>query len=255
VGSEAPLLDAPTVGSCGRVVSGRFGGHTGAGAEKNEDGALVWCAEDGRWELAVLLDAHFSAESAALVLTAIEAERAPLTALFDSPPGVAFPALHARLLALFTAPGFRARCRAVTGEASCLICLRMSHYVWWMCIGDCVLYCFHPKLAAFGQVSLTQRSFYEWVGHVNTFEEPAPCYTTGTRLLLPGTSTIVLLTDGVLECGSQPFADAMALYRLFHADPAHGPDLTEATRAALRRVERERGRDSATILTWRYERW
>ena len=35
---------------------------------------------------------------------------------------------------------------------------------------------------------------------------------------------------------------------------AHGPDLAEATRAALRRVERERGRDSATILTWRHAR-
>jgi hypothetical protein len=247
-------LDTPTVTSRGRVVIGRYGGHSGVGAMKNEDGALLWSAADGRWEFAVLLDAHFSAESAELVLAAVESERAGLVSALEAPPGAAFPALHARLLALFTAPEFRARCRAVVGEASCLICARRGHYLWWLSIGDCVLYSFHAQLAALGQFALTQRSFYEWVGHVNTFEEPALCYATGTHQLLPGANTILLLTDGVLECGSQPFAEPMALYRLFHADPAHGPDLAEATRAALRRVERERGRDSATILTWRYDR-
>src|SRR5690242_15318515 len=67
VGGEAPLLDTPTVARCGRVVVGRYGGNTSAGATSNDDGALVWCAEDGAWEFAVLLDAHFSDQSAALV--------------------------------------------------------------------------------------------------------------------------------------------------------------------------------------------
>jgi hypothetical protein len=106
VGSEAPYLDAPEVNAVGRVVIGRYGGNMRGGAEKNEDGALVWCANDGTWELAVLLDAHFSAESAEITLAAIEADRAALTALMGHPPEVVFPALHSRLLAIFTAPSF-----------------------------------------------------------------------------------------------------------------------------------------------------
>ena len=78
LGSEAPHLDAPFMATCRHVVIGCYGGNTGAGATRNEDGALVWCAGDGSWEFALLLDAHGSAESAALVLTAVEAEATAL---------------------------------------------------------------------------------------------------------------------------------------------------------------------------------
>ncbi|MBF6592694.1 MAG: hypothetical protein IVW57_19460 [Ktedonobacterales bacterium] len=159
VGSEAMYLDTPDITRCGRIVIGRYGGHSGAGAEKNEDGALAWCADDGSWEFVVLLDAHFSAESAALVLAAIAAERATLTALMAEPPTRLFPALHAHLLALFTAPAFRARCRAAVGEASCLICARKGNFLRWLSIGDCVLYLFHAALAVHGQMALNQRGF------------------------------------------------------------------------------------------------
>jgi hypothetical protein len=108
-------------------------------------------------------------------------------------------------------------------------------------------------LAHLGQMALNQRSFYEWVGHENTFELPVPCYTSGTRRLLRGTGTILMVTDGLLECGSRPFADPLNLYHLFNADPSIALDLSEATAAALLRVRRELGRDSATILTWRVE--
>src|SRR5579863_1290383 len=87
VGSEEMLLDTPDVTACADVVIGRYGGHTGAGADKNEDGALVWCASDGAWEFAALLDAHFSAESAALVIAEIESQREPLLAALAQPPG------------------------------------------------------------------------------------------------------------------------------------------------------------------------
>ena len=253
VGSEEMLLDTPDVTTCGDVVIGRYGGHTSAGADKNEDGALVWCASDGAWEFAALLDAHFSAESAALVIAEIEAQRERLLAALAQPPGSLGTTLRTRLLEAFTAPAFRARCHAAIGEASCLICARKDRFLWWMSIGDCVLYLLHPKLAALGQFALNMRSFYEWVGHVNTFELAAPCYTTGTRMLLPGSNTILLLTDGLLECGKQPFADPLALYRLFAADAAAGPSLGAAAHTALRRVQHERGRDSATLLTWRLE--
>ncbi|MGN6674606.1 MAG: hypothetical protein ACTHMA_15000, partial [Thermomicrobiales bacterium] len=77
LGAVAPCLDTPTIAACGPAFIGQYGGHSGAGATKNEDGALVWAAGGGGpadWELALVLDAHATAESAALVLDAVEAE-------------------------------------------------------------------------------------------------------------------------------------------------------------------------------------
>ena len=45
-------------------------------------------------------------------------------------------------------------------------------------------------------------SFYEWIGNVNTFDLPVPCYSTGIRELRNGKNRIVMVTDGVLECGN-----------------------------------------------------
>ena len=250
VGSDAMLLDTPTVTSCGRVAIGRYGGHTGAGADKNEDGALIWCPADGAWEFAVLLDAHDSAQSAALVLDAIAAERAAILDIFGRDVGSAFVDLHAHLLALFRSPVFRTRCRQAMGEASCLICARKGAFLWWLSIGDCVAYLLHPHLARLGQFALNQRQFYEWVGHDNTFDLPVPCYTTGTRHLPPGASTILMLTDGLLECGRRPFEDPRALYALFAPVAAPAASLEDHAQLALRRVVEERGRDSATLLAW-----
>lgn len=251
VGSEAAHLDTPDVARCGRVVIGRYGGHRGAGAVKNEDGALVWCAADGAWEFAVLLDAHFSAESAALVLAAIAAEREPLTALLARPVATLFAALHARLLEILGAPELRARFRTVDGEASCLICARKGEFLWWMNIGDCVLYLLHPDLARLGQFALNQRSYFEWIGHDNIFDLAVPCYVSGVRALGRGWNTILLLTDGLLEFGGRPFETPTQLYRLFAAESRGEPPLEAAALQALRRVHDERGRDSATLLAWR----
>ena len=79
LGKDAPYLDTPTVTTSQNVIIGCYGGNRAAGASKNEDGALVWSAQgkDNNWEFAVLLDAHYSAQSAALVLEWIEAEKDP----------------------------------------------------------------------------------------------------------------------------------------------------------------------------------
>jgi hypothetical protein len=251
VGSKEPLLDTPTVATCGRVVIGRYGGHTGAGARYNEDGALAWCAADGGWEFALLLDAHYSAESAELVLAAMESERDAVAGLLGQGIGSALPGLQRHVLDLFGSPAIRAACRRVEGEASCLICARKGNVLWWLAIGDCMAYHFHPWLAQFGGFALNARSFYEWVGHRNTFDLPVPCFTSGTRRLLEGENTILLLTDGLLECGSRPFEDPRRLYNVFALAGPSEAGLEQAARQALLRVERERGRDSATLLTWR----
>src|SRR6185369_9757117 len=121
VGSEEMFLDTADVTTCGPIVIGRYGGRTRAGAIKNEDGALVWCHEVGLWEFATLLDAHYSAESAVLVIEAIEGEHERLVGILAEPVERAFPLLHAFFVSLFGSPDFHARCREVEGEASCLI--------------------------------------------------------------------------------------------------------------------------------------
>ena len=74
VGSEKDFIDQKDVQSIDRVTIGRFGGNSSAGQYKNEDGCMVWVGED--WEFAAILDAHYSAESAELVInTLIEFEQ------------------------------------------------------------------------------------------------------------------------------------------------------------------------------------
>lgn len=254
VGNEAMFLDAVDVCTCGRVVIGRYGGRTSAGADKNEDAALVWCAPDGRWELALLVDAHFSAESAALLVETVSGHAAELRAILARPLAAMPDALRSFFVALFGSPHFRAQCRQVSGEASCLICVRRGPFLWWFSVGDCVLYLLHPELARWHQHTLNQRNFFEWIGQRNTFDLDMPCYTTGTRALLAGPNQIVLSTDGLFECGrpgAHNFSDPAAVYQHFMTNRDAGPQAR--ARAALERVHALRGADSATLIAWSYD--
>jgi hypothetical protein len=253
LGGEAMHLDEVSVDTCGQVVIGCYGGSTTAGAEKNEDGALVWCAADGSWEFALLLDSHDTAESAALVIEAVEGEAAGLVTELIGPVRAAFAGVHQRLLSLFGSDEFLDRCRHVRGETACLFCVRKERFLWWLSVGDCALYLLHPDLARRGQYALNQRSFFEWIGQANSLALTAPCYASGVRELREGASTICMATDGLLECGSRPFAEPPIVYAQFHRDPAADPSWeTSRVREALQKVSDQGGRDSATVITWAY---
>jgi hypothetical protein len=252
LGAVAPCLDTPTIAACGPAVIGQYGGHSGAGATKNEDGALVWAAGGGGsadWELALVLDAHATAESAALVLDAVEAEYEAIAAILAGSVEGFASKLERRFVGLFGSAGFRARCAQVQGETACLIVVRQGRFLWWFSVGDCVLYLFHPDLARLGQYALNQRQFFEWLGRVHTFDLPAPCYSSGTRELRTGHNVILLTTDGLLECGAQPFADPVKLAALFTGTD----DIDTSVHDALAQVHDERGADSATLIAWRYD--
>jgi serine/threonine protein phosphatase PrpC len=251
LGRDMPHLDAPFITTCRDVVVGCYGGCPATGANHNEDGSLIRCAVDGSWEFAMLLDAHGSAESAALVLSAVEAKVERMTASLSQPIESAFTSLQSELLALFQSSAFRERCEHVQGETACLFCARKERFLWWLSIGDCVVYLFHPELACFGQFALNQRSFYEWVGRANSFALPVPCFASGTRELRRGRNCILMTTDGLIECGTHPFEEPARLYGLFVPDQAAASENVETiVRAALRRVRQERGRDSATLIAW-----
>lgn len=248
VGSTDAYLDRPTVAECGNVVIGRHGGRTASGAHTNEDGALVWIDPGGAWELAALLDAHYSAESAELILATLAAERPRLVAALALPLAAAFERLQATLLAIFADAVFRARCRGVQGEASCLIVARRGAYLWWFSVGDCLGYLLHPETARLGEFVLNQRVFFQWIGQHNTFDEPVPCFATGTQRLYPGEALIALSTDGVFET-IPAFYDEPA--RLLGTLDGGGKPLAYGMSEVLAVVHDARGRDSATMIAWR----
>lgn len=251
VGSDESFLDRPALAECGSIIIGRYGGRISSGAGANEDGALVWCEATGAWEFAALLDAHYSAESAELILATLEAERPRLLAALALPVERAFDALQAALLAIFSDAAFRARCREVSGEASCLIVARKGAYLWWFSVGDCLAYFLHPEVARLGEYLLNQRVFFQWIGQHNTFDEPVPCYATGTQRIYTGDALIALSTDGVFE--SIPvFYDepAQLLWLLDAAD-----HLAQGVMRILEGVHNAQGRDSATLIAWRVRGW
>ncbi|MEK3795335.1 protein phosphatase 2C domain-containing protein [Paenibacillus sp. FSL R7-0204] len=249
VGSGERYLNHPVTCTLNRMVVGRYGGNTAAGADKNEDGVYVLSKPGGDWEFAMLLDAHNTAESAELLIRTINSERGEIIRLLALPVQQAFREMEAFLLAIFQSEAFLSQCRQVTGETACLICVRMENYLWWFSVGDNSLYLLHPELAARGQYALGQRNYYEWIGFVNTFAQSVACYSSGIRELRQGRNIIVMTTDGLLEVGARLLEDPRRLYEAFTGRE----DLEKCVAEVLTSVHEQRGRDSATVVAWSYE--
>ncbi|GIP23133.1 protein phosphatase 2C domain-containing protein [Paenibacillus sp. J22TS3] len=175
IGSEQTYLDSPSVEKLQHITVGRYGGNTGSGVHKNEDGLLVW--QSSSWEFAALIDAHSSWDSAELIIATLKDKETSIKEILNSKIDVLFDPIQQFLLQLFKSEEFKSQCRALKGEASCLICIRKENVLWWFSVGDCQLYLIHDELEKWGQVSLNQRNFYEWIGKVNTFDKAVPCYS------------------------------------------------------------------------------
>ena len=248
-GKDEAFLDEPTVTSAGEVAVGRYGGSTRAGAYKNEDGALVWRNTNQKWTFAVLLDAHAGSDSAVAVLSLIKQNQQNLWQDLALPVEQAFKRLQERLIGMFSSTSFLTECRSLSGETACLIGVQKGKHLWWFSVGDCVLYLVHPELIKLGQCALNQRQFFEWIGRVNTFDNPVPAFTVGTRELREGPNHIVMLTDGLLEFGKRPFEDA----RVLGTTVLQTASSYEVARLLLEAVHRNSGRDSATVICWGYD--
>ncbi len=153
VGSENNLVDQLHIHTINHITLGRFGGNSIAGQYKNEDGSLIWVDDKQDWEFVVLLDAHNSAESAELVINQflISKEEIQNSLLLNYEQ--TFKSLEKTILNMFQDEEFINACRKVKGETACLIVLRKDKYLWWLSIGDCISYLFHPELAKLGQYS------------------------------------------------------------------------------------------------------
>ncbi|RDU35637.1 protein phosphatase 2C domain-containing protein [Neobacillus piezotolerans] len=245
VGSEKDFVDEISVETVGAIVLGRFGGNSSAGQYKNEDGCIVWADGANGYEFVVLLDAHNSADSAELVVSEFGKRKEELKEILRLPLNRSLSELEKGILYLFQNEDFKRRCRKLRGETACLIAVRKENFLWWFSIGDCILYLHHPELAALQEYQQNHRSFYEWVGKVNTFELPVPCYSTGCKELRKGDNHILLTTDGLVECPGSVFDQPEKVFTAFR-DAGN----EEGVRKLLRTVQEKNVRDSTTILSW-----
>ncbi|WP_381427104.1 protein phosphatase 2C domain-containing protein [Sporosarcina thermotolerans] len=226
--------------SIGNVTVGLYGGNSSAGQYKNEDGCVIWVGDD--WEFAAVLDAHYSAESAALVINTLQKSKQELSVLIAKP---GFHHVQEKLLDIFQSDEFLDQCKKVKGETACLICIRKENYLWWFSVGDCVVYVFHPELIALGQFQLNQRQFYEWIGQVNTFDKAVPCFSSGVRELRKGTNHIFMTTDGLLECPGEPFTNPIDLGDiLMEGEPV------VTLFSIFDKIINNNVRDSTTMIAW-----
>ncbi len=247
VGSRYMFLDEISVTEQKGIHIGRYGGNTLSGATKNEDGLIVLQSEAGNGRLAIVLDAHHSAESAELVVDQLLDHKEQFTALLERQD--AFQQLEPYIVRMLSDEAFRAACRQVKGETALLIVYQREQYVWWFSVGDCVAYVLHPELAALGQYELNQRQFYEWIGQTNTFAGAVPCYSSGRRQLRHGRNVIVLLTDGIVEGAKREYEHAPTLYGALYNEHSMSVNLHRL----LNHLHTTGAYDSATIICWEYD--
>ncbi|MGX6444965.1 protein phosphatase 2C domain-containing protein [Neobacillus sp. K501] len=246
VGSQESFIDNPNVHQVNHVTMGRYGGNSQAGQVKNEDGCLVWTDSKGEWEFTILLDAHYTAESAELVLQQFALNKSEIKqTLALTINDHLFKKLEEQVTGIFQSEEFLSACRNVTGETACLIVARKGKYIWWFSVGDCILYLFHPELAAFGQYPLNQRQYFEWIGQVNTFAQKVPCYSCGRRELRKGLNHLFLTTDGLIECPNGPFLNPSDIFKEFTNQQDD-----ESIRSLLLKIQENHVRDSTTIISW-----
>ncbi|WP_409368664.1 protein phosphatase 2C domain-containing protein [Lysinibacillus sp. 38-6] len=247
VGSQKDFVDHINIQPYHHMIVGRYGGNSSAGQTKNEDGCLIWCNNEEDWEFAIILDAHNTAESAEIIVELFNAKKIQIKNLLaSSVTQQLFQKLEEKIVKMFQSREFLAACRHVTGETACLIVVRKHKYVWWFSVGDCILYLFHPELAALGQYQLNQRQFYEWIGQVNTFELAVPCYSVGIRELREGENCILLTTDGLIECPNEPYSNPRNIYNTVTSMKDE-----ESILYMLNTIQNNNVRDSTTIVFWK----
>ncbi|SOC39940.1 protein phosphatase 2C domain-containing protein [Ureibacillus acetophenoni] len=246
VGSQKHFVDKIDTQCLGNVLLGRFGGNSTANRKvKNEDGCLVWANADLNVEFAVLLDAHKSAESAELVVATIESLQTDIKQILALPTRETFRKLENLLLTTFESQSFRSACQEVEGETACLIVARKDKYLWWFSVGDCILHLHHPELVALNEYQQNHRSFYEWIGKVNTFDLEVPCFSTGIKELRKGQNHIFLTTDGLVECPNVSFDNPQEIFRAFQRATNE-----EGVFYLLDEIQNNGVLDSTTILSW-----
>lgn len=102
-------------------------------------------------------DGHAGADSSALAVQLLEGDP-ELPGILGLRAGEALPALHAHMLDLFQA----ADTSWLAGDAAVLLAARRDRFVYWLSIGDCMLYVLNRELATSPGRSMRQRCTGRW---------------------------------------------------------------------------------------------
>lgn len=94
LGNDSMCLDEIMIKNCDEVYMGCYGGNTEAGANKNEDGALILSDVNNKWKFAMILDSHTTSQSAKLVLDTIEKRKEDIVSKLELPIDTAFTELQ-----------------------------------------------------------------------------------------------------------------------------------------------------------------
>ncbi len=237
-------LDEVYVKTEGSVSYGCFGGARESGQYTNEDGLYI-LSKDNEYVLSILLDSHTTNESARLVLDEIEKREDKLKEYLELPLKESMTNIGKLFHELIHDKSFIEKTKSVKGETAFLAVLQKDKYLWWLSVGDNSLYLLHPEYSELGQERLNQRVFYQWLGEKNSIDLDIPCFTQGTIELRKGNNTVVLLTDGVLECEGQLYDNPKEVYDVFTNHTNHA-----SIEHILKNVQSVLGRDSATIISW-----
>ncbi|WP_235989011.1 protein phosphatase 2C domain-containing protein [Aquibacillus kalidii] len=119
-GSLINFVDDMNIKNYNQISLGRYGGNSSAGQYKNEDGCLIWLDNKQNWEFVVILDAHNSAESAALVIKQFSRYKKEIQILFSLSYEQTLKRLEATILNLFQEEQFLADCQKIKGETACI---------------------------------------------------------------------------------------------------------------------------------------
>lgn len=238
-GSLGLYLDEINTMCTNSVVCGMFGGSTKSGATFNEDGFFI--LETEKWRFVTLFDAHATFDSVTVLTNALSQNEERLRDICNQNIDEAIEPLQAFILTVLK----ETSTDGVRGETAVLFCFEKAGFLWWLSVGDNSLYLLHKEFNELGQYRLNQRVFYQWFGEQNAMKLSPACYASGTIQLRMGQSTIVMLTDGVLEVSGRPYENSAYLASKF----AEG-SLEEGIIHVLEEVQSLDGRDSATIIAF-----
>ncbi len=243
-GKDRNYVDEIHIETLVDLIIGHFGGNSIAGQYKNEDGCMVYSDKENDWEFSIIMDAHNSSESITLLQKYIHKNMKDISNILNIEIEQ-LNQLSEWMFNLLNQDDFKFDCRKVTGETAVLFVARKKNYLWWFSVGDCILLLFHKYLIEMGEYQQNHRSFYEWIGEVNTFDKAVPCYSCGIKELRKGKNIIFMTTDGLTECPNTEYDQPKNIYSIFESN-----ELNDAVSYFLKDIESHKVRDSTTIITW-----
>ena len=76
----------------------------------------------------------------------------------NEPINSVFQSVENHILTIFQSSSFKEKCKKLKVKQLAYY-VRKENYIWWLSIGDCLVYVFHEELHKLGQYALNQRHF------------------------------------------------------------------------------------------------